>query len=455
MPWTPLWFRNEIDLLITEFIFSHESIFPVSTSGIHMANPSPKDLSSLVSPLKARKESLPYIFKVGIISQARKRTLNSDTVEVMFNSIISGALGIDSLTNVIADSDLEIITDMLKVLVEMGTTISSERLAGIVDSLSNLSPRKKGEVRWNIIELALQLDYDIFLGKGNELRASKLIDTLTQNWQGKGIVFNVIELLMNGFTRARDLEGFANIWVSELRKEECGVWANDEVSKLFGDRMEKGLLAEQINRILRTAFQKESWVVIDAVLRGVRREATEDKIRSSLMDIVKSVSKDGPGWRGWRSLVRAIQIDKGLIHNVQRKALKAMKSSAPGTTQDRARETIFITQLLIDSKDLDVLEEVVNMVVETMKTAQRGWDGCVDDIDEQNLGVALLTGLTSRSLGAFEIVSFDVRTRFVDQFLNMAASGIIGDAGNTITGRSLWRGMLSIGAFFEYPALKG
>lgn len=440
--------------LIAEFIFSHETIFPVSNSGIHVASPSPKDLLPLLAPLKARKESLPYIFKIGIISQARGRMPTSDIVEVMFNSIISGALGTDSLTHDTADSNLEIIMEMLKVLVDMGTTISSERLAGIVDSISNLSLSYQGSVRWNIIQVTLKLDYDIFLGKGNAPRASKLIDSLTQNGPDERIVFDVIELLMDGFTRARDLEGFVKIWISELRKEESGVWGNDKVSKSFAARMEMGLLAEQIDRILRTAFQEENWVVIDAVLRGVRREATEDKIRGSLLDIVKSVSKDGPGWRGWRSLVRAIQIDKGLVSNVQRKALKAMKRSVPSTTRDKARETLFISQLLIASKDLGVLAEVVNVVVETMKSAQKGWDGCVDNIDEQNLGVALLTGLTGRSLGAFEIVSSDVRTRFVDQFLNLAISGIIGDA-NTITGRSLWRGMLSSGAFYEYPALKG
>lgn len=441
-----------MDQLIAEFIFSHETIFPVSNSGIH---PSPKDLSRLVAPLKARKESLPYIFKIGIISQSRNRRPLSGTVEVMFNSIISGALGTDSLPNDTADSDLEIITEMLKVLVDMGTTISSERLAGIVDSISNLSPSKQGSVRWNIIEVALKLDYEVFLGKGNEHRASKLIDTLTQAGHDEVIVFIIIELLMDGFARTRNLDGFAKIWMTELRKQESVVWENDKVSKLFAARMEKGLLADQINRILRAAFHEESWVVIDAVLRGVRREVTEDKIRGSMLDIVKSISKDGPGWRGWRSLVRAIQIDKGLVRDVERKALRRMKRPALGTTRDWARETLFISQLLIASKDLDTLAVVANVVVESIRSANKGWSGYVDDIDEQNLGVVLLTGLTGRSLGAFEIVSSEIRSKFVDGFLNMAASGVIGDMNNTITGRTLWRGMLNSGEFYEYPALKG
>lgn len=443
-----------MEQLIAEFIFSHEAIFPASNSGINAVNPSSKDLRPLLAPLTVRKESLPHIFKIGIISQTKKRKPNSDTIEAIFNAIISGALGTDSLTRDTTDSDVGVIMEMLEVLVDTGTTISSEMLARIVDSISNLLPSDQGSVRWNIIEVVLKLDFDIFLGKGNETRVSKLTDALTENGQDEGMVFKVIELLMDGFAKARDLEGFAKIWISELSKEENGVWENDKVAKLFADRMEKGLLAEQINRILKTACQEESWVVIDAVLRGVRREATEDKIRGSLLGIAESVSKGGPGWRGWRVLVRALQINKGLVRNVERKALKAMKKSAAGTTRDQARETLFASEVLMTSMDLNVLAEVVNVAVEAMKSVQKGWDGSIGDIQEQNLGVVLVTGFTGRSLRVFELVLSDVRTRFVDEFLNMATRSIIGDVKN-ITGRTAWHGMLSNGVFYEYLALKG
>lgn len=445
-----------MDQLIAEFVFSHEAIFPASNSGIKVVEPSPKDLKPLVAPLTAHKEGLPHVFKIGITSQTRRRKPNSDTVEVIFNSIISGALGVDSPSRDTADSDLEIIMEMLEVLVDTSTAISSETLAGLVDSISNISPGDHGSVRWNIVEVALKLDFDIFLGNGNEARASKLTDALTKNGQPEGIVFKVIQLLMDGFARARDLEGFAKIWISELSKEESGVWENDKVAILFADRMEKGLLAEQIDRILRTACQEESWVVIDAVLRGVRREATEDKIRGSLLRITESVLKGEPGWRGWRALVRVLQIDKSLLRNVQPKALKVMKKfAANNTTRDQARETLFTSEVLMVSTDIDVHAEVVNVAVKAMKSVKEGWNGRVGDIHERNLGVALVTSFTCRWLGAFELVSPDVRTRFVDEYLNMATRNSIKDTNTNITGRTVWRRMLGSGVFYEYPALKG
>lgn len=454
-PYSPDWLRAEMDQLIAEFIFSHEAIFPTSNSGIKAVEPSPKDLKPLVAPLTAQKESLPHIFKIGIISQTRKRMPDPDTVEAIFNSIISGALGVDSPSRDTTNSDLEIIMEMLEVLVDTGTTISLEVLSRLVDSISNLSPSDQGPVRWNIVEVALKLDFDIFLGKGNEARASRLTDTLTKNSQDEGIVFKVIELLMDGFAKARDLEGFARIWISELSKKESGVWENDKVAKLFADRMEMGLLAEQIDRILRTAHQEESWVVIDAVLRGVRREVTEDKIRGSLLRITESVSKGRPGWRGWRALVRVLQIDKGLLRNVQSKALKVMKKSTASTTRDRARETLFASEALMVSMDIDIHAEVINVAVEAMKNVREGWNGCVGDIHEGNLGVALATGFTCRWLGVFELVSPDVRTKFVDEFLNMATRNVAGDASKNITGSTVWRRMLGSGMFYEYSALKG
>lgn len=443
--------------LIAEFIFSHEAIFLASNSGTRAVKPSPKDLKPLMAPLTVRKEVLPHIFKIGIVSQTRKRRPDSDTVEVIFNSIISGALGVDSIACDMTDSDLEIIMEMLVVLVDTGTMVSSAMLAEVVDRISNISSGGQGSVRWNIVEVVLKLDFDIFLGKENEPRASKLTDALTKSRRDEGIVFRVVELLMGGFARARDLEGFARIWILELSKEEArnGVWENDKVAKIFADRMEKGLLAEQIDRILRTACHEESWVVIDAVLRGVRREATENKIRGSLLRITESVLKGQPGWRGWRTLVRALQIDKGLVRNIQRKALKAMKKSAAGTTCDQAREVLFTSEVLMASLDLDILAEVLNVAVEAMKITQEGWNGSADSINERNLGVALVTGFTGGWLGVFEIVSSDTRTRFVDEFLNMAMRNIIGDTSRNFTGGTVWCRMLGNMIFYEYPALKG
>lgn len=446
-----------MEQLIAEFVFSHEVLFPVSGSGIKSTKPTSADLKLLVGPLRLQKESLPKIFKIGITSQARKRKPDSDIVETIFNSITVGAQVIEPLTGAIAESDAEIVIKILGVLVETDTMVTSETFATLVDGVSNLSDIDQVPVRWDIVEVALKLDFDVFLGRGNEIRLSRLIGALNRDKQHQGRPIKVVQLLIDSFIKARDLEGFVKIWAQELSKEEVrgGIWESDEVANLFADRMEEALLAVQIDNILRIACQEESWVVIDAVLRGVRREDTEDKIRTSLLKIPEILSNGDAGWRGWRALVRALQIEKNLARDIQATVLKAMKKAATGATGDQAKETLFASEVLMEGADIDGQTEALEVAVGAMKDAQKGWNGCFADVNGENLGVAMVIGFTARWLGVVELVSSNARTRFVDEFLNMAMGRTIEEGNRNIVGRTAWYGMLGRDLFYEYPALKG
>lgn len=457
IPWTPSYVRSEIEQLIAEFVFSDEVLFPVSGSGIKSTKPTSADLKLLVEPLRLQKESLPQIFKIGITSQARKRKPDSDIVEAIFNSITVGAQVIEPLTGAIAESDAEILIKIMGVLVETGTMVTSETFATLIDGVSKLSDIHQVPVRWDIVEVALKLDFDVFLGRGNEIRLSRLIGALNRDKQDQGRPIKVVQLLIDSFVKARDLEGFVKIWAQELSKQEArgGIWESDEVANLFAGRMEEALLAAQIDNILRIAYQEESWVVIDAVLRGVRREDTEDKIRTSLLRIPEILSNGDAGWRGWRALVRALQIEKSLARDIQATVLKAMKKSATGATGDQAKETLFAGEVLMEGADISGQTEALEVAVGAMKDAQKGWNGCFADVNGENLGVAMVIGFTARWLGVVELVSSNARTRFADEFLNMAMGRTIEEGNKDIIGRTAWYGMLGRDLFYEYPALKG
>lgn len=453
MPCTPWHLRSEIERLIAEFIFFQEVI---SGSGPKPTKSS-RDLKPLVEPLKAQREDLPHIFRIGIISQTKKIKSDTDAIEAIFDSIISGVLGIRSLTDNMVDSDAEIILKILEVLVDTSTNLSSETLARHVDCISNLSSRERGSVRWGVVRVALILDFDIFLGKGNDLRKSRLIDALTRAGWDDGIISKVLELLIDSFVKARDLEGFVRLWMQELCKEEArgGIWESDRVAILFADRMEKALLAGQIDGILRAACRDESWVVVDAVLRGVRREDTEDKLESSLLKIAESVSGGDAEWKGWRALARALQIGKGLTRGAQQKALEIMKKYAVGTTKDQAKQALFASEALMSCSDIETQTKVLRIAIQAMKSTQRGWSGSIDDVDEGTLGVAMVIGFTGRWLEVVELVSADIRAGFVDEFLDMAMREMAEGGNKHTMSRSLWLKMLSREVFYEYPALKG
>lgn len=444
-----------MEQLVSEFIFSHRILFP--SSGTKSAKPSARHLKPLLGPLKAKRESLPHLFKVGIASQARRRRgPDPDIVEVIFESITNGALGIELPVGTMDNSDAELVMKLLDVLVDTGTTVSSETLASLVDGISNLC-HKEDEVRWHMVEVALKLDFDIFLGKGNETRASKLIATVTSSKRGRKIVFRIIELLINGFVKARDLEGFVKSWMLELDKEGVPrvVWESDRVAELFADRMEESLLPGQIDRTLRTACQEGSWVIVDAVLRGVRREDTEDKIRGILSEVAEKVLMGEAGWRGWRSLVRALQIEGGLVKNMHGKVLNEMKRSEAGGNEDDTRRTLFAGGVLMDIADISGQEEVLIVATKAMRGVRKGWGGSVDHVDQENLGIAMVAGIMGKWLGAVELASSNVRAGFVDVFLDMATKDIIEEEERNIIGRTVWRGMLINGLIYEYPALKG
>lgn len=454
-PSIPSNLRRKLEQLLAEFIFPHEILF---TTGLGTTELSSKDLKPLLGPLKAQKDGLSNIFRIAIISHTKRRKPDSTIVEVIFESITSAILGILFPIKTINTKDAEIVMSLLEVLIETGTSISSNTIAELVDGISNLSHNNTSSVvRWDIIAVALRLDFDIFLGKGNEERALKLFSSLTNNFTDQETVYEVMKLLIDGFVKARDLGGFVNIWIAELRKDGArdGVWESDRVAKLFSLRIEASLLPGQIENVLKTAIQENSWVVIDGLLRGVKREDTHIKIRPLLNKITDRILDGEVGWRGWRALVRGLQIESGLANGKQGKILKRLKKYVECETNDDARRALFIGEVLMDNADGEGQAEVICVFIKVMKSTTRSWDRSLGDINLENLGIAIVLGVIGRWMTVLERARSDIRTGFVDEFLSMAIENDTAQKAGDLTGRILWRSMLVRGVSYENPSLKG
>jgi hypothetical protein len=455
-PSIPSNLRRKLEQLLAEFIFPHEILFP---AGLGTTELSSKDLKPLLGPLKAQKDGLSNIFRIAITSQTKRRKPDSTIVEVIFESITSEILGILFPIKTINTRDAEIVMSLLEVLIETGTSISSNTIAELVDGISNLSySNTSSVVRWDIIAVALKLDFDIFLGKGNEERALKLFSSLTNNFTDQETVYEVMKLLIDGFVKARDLGGFVNVWISELRKDGArdGIWESDRAAKLFSERMEASLLPGQIENVLKTAIQENSWVVIDGLLRGVKREDTHNKIRPLLNKITDKILDGEVGWRGWRAMVRGLQIESGLAGGNQGKILKRLKKYVErGTDDDDARRALFIGEVLMDSADGEGQAEVICVFIKAMKSTTRSWDRSLGDINPENLGVAIVLGVIGRWMTVLERAQSDIRTGFVDEFLSMAVENDTAQKASDLTGRVLWQSMLVRGVSYEHPSLKG
>ncbi|KAI5838030.1 hypothetical protein DFP73DRAFT_280245 [Morchella snyderi] len=453
-PSIPSNFRRKLEQLLAEFIFPHEILFP---AGLGTTGLSSKELKPLLGPLKAQKDGLSNIFRIAITSQTKRRKPDSTFVEVIFESITSAILGILFPIKSINTRDTEIVMSLLEVLIETGTSISSNTIAELVDGISNLSHGNTSSViRWDIIAVALKLDFDVFLGKGNEERALKLFNSLTNNFSDQETVYEVVKLLIDGFVKARDLGGFANIWISELRKEGArdGIWESDRVTKLFSERMEASLLPGQIENVLKTAIQENSWVVIEGLLRGMKREDTHNKVKPLLNKITDKILEGEVGWRGWRALVRVLQIKSGLADGMQGKILNILKKYVERGTNNDARSALFIGEVLMDSADDEGQDEVICMFIKAMKSTTRSWDRSIGDINPENLGVAIVLGVIGRWMTALERAQSDIRTKFVDEFLSMAIENDTAQRASDLTGRMLWQSMLVRGVSYEHPSLK-
>lgn len=354
----------------------------------------------------------------------------------------------------ISDSST-VTTALLKVLVETGTTIYSETLAGIVDQISDLPGGEGRSVRWDVVGLALKLDFDIFLGTQDQLRCTQLFEAfnnITLGASEEAQALETIELLVDGYTKARDLSGFITIWTNQLKSPHSLFWENDVLAEMVSCRLEMALSPGQIEKLVKTASELGSetdWVVIDALLRGVRTEETEDRLKPLLPLLAKRIESCESGWRRWRALLRVLHIDRTAIDP----GLSVGTRPREGTEEYSPAEELLSCEFWIAFSD-KYAEKCVKVAIDSLGDAEGGWDGSISGITAQNLGLALAMGLTSGWLQSIErVLDVEIKERFADRSLDAALAA--GGEGSTVTAKLVWQRMLANEEFYECPSLKG
>lgn len=349
----------------------------------------------------------------------------------------------------------EIFTDLLELLVENDVNLSSETLSHIVDETSGLASGRMRDVKWRLIDLALKLDFDIFLGRSNQRRGGNLIHAIGHASvdDDNDQILKTLEALIESYAKARNLGGFIEIWAKELQSRTA-LWESDSVARMVGDRLEKNLSAFQIEKVFKEACEAGSdlnWVLIDALLRGVRTEATEAKIKKYLPKVVNTAETSTSGWRRWRVLLRVIQIDRAAVDQgfTQRVKPSVKKEVDP-------RETLFFKEFQIalsGGNGVSPPEDALAVALPSASGAR--WTGSVKDISNQNLSLALNMGYVNNWLESIEhIGSLPAKEEFIDRFFDMALHSKDNEK-SLITARGLWLGMLADEEFFELPTLKG
>lgn len=354
-----------------------------------------------------------------------------------------------------AKTSPEIFTDLLELLVENGVNLSSETLSLIVDETSGLASGRMRDVKWRLIDLALKLDFDIFLGRSNQRRGGNLIHAIGHAGadDNNDQILKTLEALIESYAKARNLGGFIEIWAKELQSR-AALWESDSVARMVGDRLEKNLSAFQIEKIFKEACEAGldiNWVLIDVLLRGVRTEATEAKIKKYLPKVVNTAETSASGWRRWRVLLRVIQIDKTAIDQGFTQRVK------PSVKEEvDPRETLFFKEFQIalsDGNGVSPPEDALALALPSASDAR--WTGSVKDISNQNLSLALNMGYINNWLESIEhIGSLPAKEEFIDRFFDMALHSKDNEK-SLITARGLWLGMLADEEFFELPTLKG
>lgn len=432
-----------LEELLLEFIFTPEIIFPRIPGKPSKA--SSKELTALLEPLKSQTNGRIQLFRLAIVPQPRRNKPDMETVEALVQAVIPLSY---------ARTSPGIFTGLLELLVENDINLPSETLSLIVDEASGLASGRVRDVRWRLIDLALKLDFDIFLGGSNQRRRGNLIHAIGHASDGNNDqILKTLEALIESYAKARNLGGFIEMWAKELQSR-AALWESDAVAKMVGDRLEKNLSAFQIERIFKEACEAGSdlnWVLIDALLRGVRTDATEAKIKKYLPKVVDTAETSTSGWRRWRVLLRVIQIDNTAVDQgfIQRVKPSAKEDVDP-------RETLFFKELQIalsGSNGVSPPEDALAIALPSTSSAP--WTGSVNDISNRNLCLALNTGYVNNWLESIEhIGSLPAKEEFVDRFLDSALHSKDNEK-SLITARDLWLGMLANGEFFELPTLKG
>jgi len=466
--------RTVLQNMLAEYIFSSDMLFPVGSAGQKQGAsqaPSAKDLGLLLAPLKREQTAtsgtskavdilyLPVLFRIAIDAHSKKRAKAADAavVEAIFMALLSVVAGVDLQAEVLDESAAsgDIIASLLQILIETGTALPSSTLSRIVAKFANLTSANPELVRWSLVETALTIDFDTFLHPDVAALTTQLFSALAKAGPLPQ-TSRVLRLVVDGFVKARDVIGFVERWSSQLKSSTEGdVWRSDELAGIFARVVEDSLTSQQVVKAVENLRQEKLWIVLDAILRGLRREETETQLLTSgaLERVVETARKDSKDWRAWRLLVRIGGIKPELSVPAVEDAVKLVSAGK------RWREAVFASEVLMrvaedvpEGAAIDGAQIVLHTAAESLGRS-KSWDRSIASVDRTTFGHAVATAVIGGHLAVLEKVDTAHRREFVDNLLGAALEA--GPASGPLNAVQLCQALLGRAEFYEYPAVKG
>lgn len=378
---------------------------------------------------------LPVIFKIALKTLQRRQHSKPDPelVEVIFKALLSSILNIDFSTHSTVSAEAaENITSLLDCMTGLETPLPLSSLADIVSKVANLDT----EPRWSIIEATLKNDFDTFLHPTSSVLANDLFRALNRATPDEQI-FRVIDLLISGFAKARDLLGFVEHWKQGLPHK---IWTTDSIKRAFAKHIEISLIPTQVERLVKELGQQKQWDILDATLRGIRKEGTEDRLIAAgiLKPIVDEAVKEKDSC-AWRIVVRISDIEPSAIHDATEQARKVVKKSKA----DKQEVTTLAAEVILratESSDADNSAAVAALLKAAAEAWTDGKDAFARDVNAAIVG---------RFLPILEGAGAEIRNQVVDCMLSKAKDNMGDEA------RRIWLSLVKNDELYELPGLKG
>ncbi|KAF8545317.1 Urb2/Npa2 family-domain-containing protein [Trichophaea hybrida] len=463
--------KKVLESMIAEYVFSSEILFPTTSAQKQtIAKPSTRDLIPLLATLKEEDTSmpgslepvnipyLPLLFRISIDSQSQKHSkADVSVVEILFTALRSVSPLLDLKSEVPHVSTLggDIVASLLQVLIETGTALPSATLSRIITRFANLKSQDPTQVRWSLVGTALTIDFDSFLHPSVANLTSDLFSALSKAAPSDQ-VSNVLELVVDGFVKTRDINKFIDQWTKRLKSGSAeDVWRGDALAGFFAAKVEGSLTSPQILKIVNSLREEQQWVILDAILRGLRREDTETQLLTTgaLEAVVETARKDAAEWRAWRILVRIGNIKPELLVPAVEDAVWLLRAD------NQWKEAVFASEVLMqvldetnDEDSLAGVHMVVDLAAETLEKLQ-SWDGRIITVDNQNFGLAVAMAVTGGYLSVLEKIDGSHRNKFVDSLFQLALATQNSSA-STVNARKICQALVRRPELYEYPAVK-
>ncbi|KAI9715359.1 MAG: hypothetical protein M1812_006004 [Candelaria pacifica] len=313
--------------------------------------------------------AIPFLLDIAIrcspSSSPRKRLAERPWLQALFLGLLETADISTSPTSGQAkqQSRVLMLDQVLDVCIKREVSLKTDTLKTIMYQWSGLL-EESGPVNWSLVGKLLKLDTNVFLppknksGDTNEqgsadtdqlkLLLSKITGAITRDHSNFSkdyliVKAQIIQPLMLGFSRARDLSGFLELWRGGLMvfeeqyaagKHEGGnalsVWQDEDLSLWLREDLENSMTGGQIVQALFSAHHQlqsllkigpsalelprklGSSVIIDATLGAVAQEHTFDMLQNETLQVHLTVSgallntQYGAAhrWHLWRILAR-------------------------------------------------------------------------------------------------------------------------------------------------------